>query len=175
VSDRENTRSTGNELTLGVLVAIIGFVGVLAGGFVTYVTNQSLLDRQIQNSERLDLRSAKIAATIEQVRLTSLRVALQERIRYKSVAELSPTTTRSRLGTAELAIMLVHLDPSRRRAYSGSEYCVSDASRLMKQLIRHVRMGMEGADLKQDTLSEFRRDERCIDAGAVALRPLAGT
>jgi hypothetical protein len=109
-----------NEVLLSLRVAVIGFAGVLAGGLVSYLANQSLQQSQLDESKRLEDQAAKSAAVLEHFRLSYLRQDLADRAQSRLVADLSPVVIKTRLGTAELSIMLVHLRPGGRpRLHAG--------------------------------------------------------
>jgi hypothetical protein len=174
VSDKE-TAHLSHELVVGLLVAVMGFAGVLAGGLVSYLANKSLQARETQRSEQMELRVAKSAAAFERTRLLSLRQALQEIVETNLVDKLPPWLLTSQLGTAELSVMLMHLDEPRLSAYSQAQVCARRAAHYMTEAARDTSGdgGFSVIRLYKGESQQIKREQACIRAGEGALVSLA--
>jgi hypothetical protein len=167
VKDTEAGKRHTSEVTLALLVAGFGLIGVLAGGLITYFTNRELQEREITRQEQLELRAAKSAAAMESNRLSAVAFELDGIVRSRHVEALTPITRESRLGTAELAVMLAHLDAKRSRVYAYAEWCVGDATATIQELLEE-----KSSSLSAERVSLLTSQKKCIEDGERAVRTL---
>lgn len=156
------------ELAIALMAATFGLLGVVTGGLITYFTNRSLQDREIERAERLELRGAASAAALEASRMAELSAVTSGMAATGLATRLPTTAMHSSLSTQEVAVLLAHLSPGATDRYNDAQTC---GNRLEAQF---TGQGTRGT-IPREQRTFLKVEQVCFDQAGKALRTFVTT
>jgi surfactin synthase thioesterase subunit len=149
---------------VGVIAAVVGLVGVITGGLITFESNRALQDRETHRQDEIELRAARAAASLELDQLSNLKGELLAMETTRSYAVVQSRYLRSRLTTQQVPILLTHLNRRQIDAYQHAQFCAA-------MLEEDKRRGSLAGT--RELLHLLEPIVRCVEGGRSALARLA--